>query len=71
MSRKQDNVDIQSIYQSAVTLHRQGEISRAITLYSQVLAHFPEVAEIHYNLGLACFDLELFAEAIQAYQRAA
>lgn len=71
MSRKHDNLDMQSIYQSAVTLHQQGEISRAINLYSQVLAHFPEVAEIHYNLGLACFDLELFAEAIQAYQRAA
>lgn len=71
MSKKPDIVDMQSIYQSAVTLHQQGEISRAINLYSQVLDQFPQIAEIHYNLGLALFDLELFTEAIQAYRQAA
>ncbi len=71
MSKKQDSFDIQSIYQNAVTLHQQGEISQAINLYSQILDHFPEVAIIHYNLGLAFFELEQFSEAINAYKRAA
>ncbi|MCL7488684.1 MAG: tetratricopeptide repeat protein [Desulfobulbaceae bacterium] len=71
MGKKPESVDIQSIYQSAVTLHQQGEISRAVTLYLQVLHHFPDVAAIHYNLGLARFELEQFAGAIEAYNRAA
>jgi len=71
MSRKQENIDLQSMYQSAVALHQQGEISRAVNLYSQILTYFPAIAEIHYNLGLACYELKEYPKAIQAYRRAA
>jgi predicted TPR repeat methyltransferase len=70
MSKKQNSFDIQSTYESAVALHQQGEINRAINLYSQVLQHFPNIAEIHYNLGLAFYELEQFPKAIEAYKKA-
>jgi len=70
MSKKQNSFDIQNTYESAVTLHQQGEINRAINLYTQVLQHFPNIAEIHYNLGLAFYELEQFPKAIEAYNRA-
>ena len=70
MGRKQNNSDIQTLYQSAVTLHQQGEISRAIKLYEQLIELVPDAAEIHYNLGLAMFELERYADAIDAYRHA-
>ena len=70
MGKKQNSFDIQSTYESAVALHQQGEISRAINLYTQILQHFPNIAEIHYNLGLAFYELEQFPKAIEAYKQA-
>ena len=70
MGKKQNNSDIQGIYQNAITLHQQGEISQAIKLYRQLIELIPEVAEIHYNLGLAWFELEQYTNAIQAFQKA-
>ena len=70
MGKKQNSFDIQNTYESAITLHERGEISRAINLYAQILHHFPDVAEIHYNLGLAFYELEQFTKAIEAYKRA-
>lgn len=71
MGKKQDTFDFQNMYQSAISLHQQGENSHAINLYCQILEHFPGAAEIHYNLGLALFELDQYAEAIEAYKQAA
>ncbi len=70
MGRKQDSFDIQNVYESAVVLHQQGDFTRAINLYTQVLHHFPGVAGVHYNTGLAWYELEKFSKAIESYQRA-
>lgn len=71
MGKKQDSFDIQNMYQSAVTLHQQGETTRAINLYYQVLEHIPAAAEIYYNIGLAWFENDRYEEAIESYKLAA
>ncbi len=70
MGKKPDSLDITNTYKSAVSLHQQGKFSRAVNLYTKILAHLPDVAEIHYNLGLALYELEQFADAIAAYRNA-
>lgn len=71
MGKKQEPLDIQTLYESALSHHQQGDIEQAIHFYSQVAACVPEVAGIHYNLGLAHFELAQFAEAVNAYSKAA
>jgi predicted TPR repeat methyltransferase len=70
MDSEQDHPTIQNIYESAVAFHQQGKYDRATELYSQVLHHFPEAVEIHYNLGLALFELKQFAKAAKSYKLA-
>lgn len=70
MGKKQSNTDIDNLYQSAISLHHEGELSRAIKFYRQLIDQVPDVAELHYNLGLAYFDLEDYGSAIAAYERA-
>lgn len=71
MGKKPDILDIQSIYQNALSLHQQGKTTRAAELYRLVLEHVPDAAEVHYNLGLALFEDEQFTDAIGAYNQAA
>ena len=71
MSKKQEPVDIHALYQEALHLHYQGRPDEAIRLYSLVVSSVPEMAELHYNLGLAFFETEQFGLAAKAYQKAA
>ena len=69
-TRHKNTCDVQDVYQNAVTLHQEGNLKQAIDLYSKILAQFTEVAEVHYNLGLALFELKKFRKAVTSYKRA-
>ena len=71
MDNKQEPLDIQAMYESALSHHQQGDLKQAIKLYSQVTSYVPDIAGLHYNLGLALFELEQFSDAVDAYTRAA
>lgn len=71
MSKKQDPVDLNTLYAEAVSLHQQNKPDEAIGLYSLVVSHLPEVAEVHYNLGLAFYETKQFTKAARAYTKAA
>ncbi|MEM7283564.1 MAG: tetratricopeptide repeat protein [Pseudomonadota bacterium] len=46
-----------------IFLHQIGDYDEAVVKYRSALALAPESAEIHYNLGLALFDLGELADA--------
>ncbi len=71
MDKKNEPLDIQAMYEKALSSHQQGDIEQALHLYSQLATYFPEVAGIHYNLGLAYFELEQFSDAVTSYSTAA
>jgi len=71
MGKKQKPVDLQALYQEALQLHQQGRPDEAISLYSTIAIHVPDIAEVHYNLGLAFFETEQFGLAAGAYRKAA
>ena len=71
MKAEQKSEDIPSLYLRAVELHRQGCPGKAAVLYATVADHFPEAAEVHYNLGLALYETEKYASAAKSFRRAA
>lgn len=48
----------EDLFNHAVSLHETGEIKEAIALYHELLKHFPSVAMLHLNLGLAYSDYD-------------
>ncbi len=71
MNTKRNQDDIANLYLRAVDLHQQGSPGKAALLYTAVAGHFPDAAEIHYNLGLALFETGKYGPAITAFRRAA
>ncbi|MHB1349572.1 MAG: class I SAM-dependent DNA methyltransferase [Desulfobulbaceae bacterium] len=64
-------MNLDTLYQEAIRLHRQGLLPEAIRSYSLVAGLTPEVAEVHYNLGLAYYENGQFGLAINACRQAA
>lgn len=54
----------QSLYQQARALHHNGELSAAKALYQQVIALAPNQADALHMLGLVCYQLNAFNEAV-------
>lgn len=50
--------------------HRHGQLSEAVKRYLEALKRDPDLAEAHYNLGLAYFKLKQYEAANQAAQKA-
>jgi predicted TPR repeat methyltransferase len=71
MGKKQEPQTIQAMYENAVSLHQQGDLKQAVRLYSHIVSCMPDIAAVHYNLGLALFELEQFEDAVTACLRAA
>lgn len=70
MGRKPD-VDLNALYQEAILLHRQGQPEEAISHYTLIAGLVPEAAEVHYNLGLALYEIGDFSRAAAACRQAA
>ena len=62
--------DLDSRFRAANALRLEGRYSEAVQGYRDLLARWPECAEIHNNLGLALQDLGRPEQALQSYRRA-
>ncbi|NOQ45933.1 MAG: tetratricopeptide repeat protein [Desulfobulbaceae bacterium] len=68
---QQNTQDLQKVYKRAVSLHETGDFARAVELYAQILAQFPDADIVLYNHGLACYNLGWFADAAESFKGAA
>ena len=62
---------LQELYQNALHLHEQGEISEAACCYQEILGHLPDADLVRYNLGLTLYEQKKFDEAAAAFLHAA
>ena len=53
-----------------VYLHRRGKMERAVTEYKKAIDRDPNLADAHYNLGLALLELGRLREANEEAHRA-
>ena len=58
---------LEQLYTQAVALHHEGDPTAALPLYLQVAQTLPDADVVHYNLGLAYFELGQFEEAAGAF----
>ncbi|MFZ0428577.1 MAG: tetratricopeptide repeat protein, partial [Acidobacteriota bacterium] len=56
--------------QHAIQLHQQGRYEEAIAEYEAFLARYPDVADIHSNLGAAYVSVGKIDKALEHYQKA-
>ncbi|MEN8200177.1 MAG: tetratricopeptide repeat protein, partial [Thermodesulfobacteriota bacterium] len=54
----------------ACDLHEKGSLQEAVELYHKLLAFLPESPLLHFNCGLALYELQDFQEAAPHYQLA-
>lgn len=54
----------------ACALQEEGHQRQALTIYKELLQFLPNAAMIHFNMGLACFDLGDFEVAATHYNTA-
>lgn len=71
MTGHRECIDLNDLYQEAIQLHRQGYHEEAIRRYHHIALEVPDVAEVHYNLGLAFLETGRYDTAVQACRRAA
>lgn len=55
--------DIENLFTRACQLHEKGKQDEALTLYRELLILIPKSALLHFNCGLALFELGLFPDA--------
>jgi predicted TPR repeat methyltransferase len=55
---------------NACHLHENGKPQEALAAYRQLLTVLPDSPLLHFNCGLALFELKQFSEAEQSYQKA-
>ena len=55
--------DIEKLFSRACQLHEKGRPDEALCLYKELLCIIPDSTLLHYNCGLALFELGLFPEA--------
>ncbi len=66
-----DGKVVRGCFQEALAKHRQGDLAGAEADYRCLLAHHPDHVETLYNLGLACYGQQRYAEAAASYAQAA
>jgi tetratricopeptide (TPR) repeat protein len=57
-------MDPQALFQQAVTLHSQGRLGEADTIYRRLLADTPANFQVQYRLSLSLFQQQRAAEAL-------
>jgi len=62
--------ELETAYARAVNHHQEGRLQEAIALYRQILAHRPDLAEAHVNLGTALQSQGAIQDAIVHFERA-
>ena len=65
-----DDNAVQARFQEAVHKHQQGDLSGAVADYRCLLERVPDHVEAVFNLGVACFEQNLFEEAAVSYVQA-
>lgn len=63
--------DIENFFTRACRLHEDGKQEEALEMYRQLLTTLPDSALLHFNSGLALFELGLFQDAEDHYRKAA
>lgn len=59
----------QDTFHTVFKLHENGEYKKAETLYKELIDQFPDVWQLHFNLGLLYSDLGNHEEALRTYQQ--
>ena len=67
---KQEQKRWHSLYRQARTLHKNGEINEALTLYRQALEIDDRYADLHYRIGQVYFQRERYQQAERSFRRA-
>jgi tetratricopeptide (TPR) repeat protein len=62
--------DVSEMMSRATQLQRQNKIAEAMAAYSEILTHWPKVADAWYNLAVLQRQTFRFDEALSSYQRA-
>ena len=62
--------DLNTLFRAANALRLAGRYCEAVEAYRRLLARWPDVAEVHNNLGLALQDLGRLDQALASYRRA-
>lgn len=58
------------MFVKACELQEETHLQEALSVYSELLQFIPQSSMIHFNMGLAYFDLENFKAAAEHYNRA-
>ena len=63
-------IDFESLMQSGNHYYEQGEFAKAIAEYQKIIAAEGVSSTVHYNLGCAYFNEEVFGRAILHFEKA-
>jgi len=61
---------VDSIYNNAASMQRQGRYAEAEVQYARLLDHFPDSAALHYNIGLLLYAQDKFEASLEHYLQA-
>ncbi len=61
----------EELFNQAISLHEQGSLQDAISLYQELLIHFPSAVLLHQNIALAFSDSGNYQTAHNHFQKAA
>ena len=62
---------LQQAFAEACRVHAAGSLEEARAQYRSLLGYLPESALLHYNVGLVCYALREFDQALLAFSQAA
>ncbi|HIQ36459.1 MAG TPA: tetratricopeptide repeat protein [Desulfocapsa sulfexigens] len=62
--------EFKNLFSHACNLQETGQLADALLVYDELLASFPGSPLIHYNCGLAFFDLKNYSKAESHYEKA-
>ena len=65
-----DRAEARELFNQAVPLHQQGNLSQAIPFYEKAIATDPSFAQAYYNLAIAHRDLRHSSQAFDNYELA-
>ena len=63
-------MEIQKEIDKAINLSQKGNYNKAKRIYEEILREKPELAEIHYNLGIILKILNNLKEAEKSFDKA-
>ena len=62
--------DLKNRIIQACDLHENNRLGEAVKVYTQLLTYLPDSPLLHFNCGLALFELNFFTEADKHYKKA-